>query len=79
MIYNLDILESILSSRDENEPFVKPMKDLIKQLRAAREVVSYAASLMSEEDARNAMSHFNVLFGLKDAVEKYEAVCGDEK
>lgn len=51
--------------KDPDEDRILLAQDLLEVLR----VVSAAATLMSEEDAMEAVSHYNALFILKDALD----------
>lgn len=52
-----------------NVEFIASMRNHAKTLI---EVASYARSLLAEEGVFEEISHFNVAFGLKDALERLE-------
>jgi len=80
MKINLDKLLSLvkLLERIECDECLNEEQSIIlevyDELGAARKIISLAQSLFSEEDAFNAVSHFNVAFGLRDALKEYEDV-----
>ncbi len=72
MKVELNLIENQLNYDYCNCVSQEKIKSMVSELKIARKAISLAQSLFSEEDAFNAVSHFNVAFELKKVLGEYE-------